>query len=134
MGLRNMDDKAKQITRVAILSLWTLLMASLATAAYVELRDLDMEAIDPSFPTLTWIAVLQSLVALGLSFGEKSASSAGNNAVLAMMFSGIYIGQVAPEYIQDKDLTENPKGLWSWDDSDQRQNWMKMQVAAMVFA
>ena len=29
-------------------------------------------------------------------------SSAGNNAVLAMMFSGIYIGQVAPNYVQDE--------------------------------
>ena len=36
-----------------------------------------------------------------LSTKSKWSSSAGNNAVLAMMFSGIYIGQVAPAYVQD---------------------------------
>ena len=60
----------------------------------------------------------QSLIALGLSFGEKTSSSAGNNAVLAMMFSGIYIGQVAPTYVQNT-LTEanHPQlgQIWSWD-------------------
>ena len=67
-----LDDAKKQSVRGGLLFIWTLIMASLATgtfnfgltfflcsAAYVELDDLNK---DPTFPTLTWIAVLQVCV------------------------------------------------------------------------
>merc|ERR1712147_467063 len=121
-----LDDAKKQSVRGGLLFIWTLIMASLATAAYVELDDLNQ---DPTFPTLTWIAVLQAIFVNLLSLRPKMSSSAGNNAVLAMMFSGIYIGQVAPNYVQDV----FPFGQWD-DGKAFRDPWMKYQVTAMVFA
>merc|ERR1711892_1110588 len=121
--LKMLDDANKQSVRGGLLFLWTLIMASLATAAYVELEDLGA---NPTFPTLTWIAVLQAIFVNLLSKSSKWSSSAGNNAVLAMMFSGIYIGQVAPAYVRD---------FFPWDEGKTfRAKWMKYQVTAMVFA
>merc|ERR1712025_212194 len=79
-----------------------------------------------TYITFSWIAFVQACVIMAFATCNK-IHAAGNNAALTLMFSALYIGMLAPAYVQT--------GIWKdIKDIAERPDWMKMEIASLCFA